>query len=159
LEHAGYRKEKLVRDTFRKHPITASLCLLLGLGGMLLWARASWLLQDPGVAKPLASAWGGPMFLLPDSSACPFSEHDSAQFLFTQPGSLVVDVGGDVVCTFSYRTFSDHSRQMLELRGDSFTHTYTYTYTIEGNRLTLESAAHDRYRYTWKPSYRDPASW
>ena len=97
------------------------------------------------------------MILLPDSSACPFSELVSAQFLFCLAGSLVVDVGGDVVCTFFYRTFSEHNRQILDLRDGSFT--YSYTYTIEGTRLTLESAAHDRYRYRWKPTYRDPASW
>ena len=144
-------------DTLRKHRIAGVLCLLLGLGGMLQWMRATWIPQNPDVAKPLAGAWSGPMLLLPDSSACPFSQHDSAQFLFTQAGSLVVDVGGDVVCTFFYRTFSEQNRQMLELRDGSFT--YSYTYTIEGTRLTLESAAHDRYRYTWKPAYRDPASW
>jgi hypothetical protein len=124
---------------------------------MLLWARASWLTQDPGPPKPLVGAWSGDMFLLPDQSACPFSEYDSAQLLFTQAGSLIVDVGGDVVCPFFYRTFSDHNRQMLEVRDDSVT--LAYTYTIKGTRLTLESAAHDRYRYRWKPTYRDPASW
>ncbi|HYF65848.1 MAG TPA: hypothetical protein VD886_23665 [Herpetosiphonaceae bacterium] len=129
----------------------------LGLAALLAWALAARVPADPGPPKPLVGAWNGDMILLPDTSACPFSEYDSAQFLFTKAGSLLIDIGGDVVCAFSYRTFANGNQQMIDIRADTIT--IAYAYAIKSNRLTLESAAHDQYRYTWKPAYRDPAGW
>ena len=141
----------------RKYSLAAVVTILVSALGVLIWLALPVSHETIDEPKSLFSAWTGPLFTGPPSSTCPFIANDTAQILFNQDGMLIIDTGGDIVCTFSYRTFIHDTQQTLEIRENA--NVVFYTYTIEGARLILESGNHTRYEYTWRERYRDPGLW